>query len=450
MAPRSAARCWATRTSIAPSEAIPFLAPFFEAGTEHVWGGLWNRPGLELRYRSLVVVTTLAATGHLHELQTHLRGALNLGWSGDELREALLQMGGYAGFPAAVEALRVLERPSGPRSQATHVADLNLSFAISPYDRVLPLISGEVKPSGIRLEYEPNPSPSASSPVPRMFFEQIKYQRYDVSEMSFSSYLIERPKGFPYLALPVFHNRNFRYTNLVVRDGSGIRQDHPEDLKGKRFSIPDYQMSMALWTRGILQHEFNILPRDLRWFQTRGQHFSHTGASGTQLPEGVQLTFANAAEADLFARAEVDVSMSFGAGSPGVRTLFSDPQAEATRFYKKDRHLPTPPHHGRARKHRARPSMGSAQPGGRVPTRQDNRATPHARADAVRIQPAVPAERAGAIRRRSVGVRHPRQRGGDRHGPDDLRRTGTHLAQSSARGSFPESVIVADESTIGL
>jgi len=86
----------------------PFLAPFFEAGTEHIWGGLWNRPGLELKYRSLVVVTTLAATGHLHELRTHLRGALNLGWSVEELREALLQIGGYAGFPTAVEALRVL------------------------------------------------------------------------------------------------------------------------------------------------------------------------------------------------------------------------------------------------------------------------------------------------------------------------------------------------------
>jgi 4-carboxymuconolactone decarboxylase len=86
----------------------PFLAPFFEAGTEHIWGGLWNRPGLELKYRSLVVVSTLAATGHLHELRTHLRGALNLGWTADELREALLQIGGYAGFPAAVEALRIL------------------------------------------------------------------------------------------------------------------------------------------------------------------------------------------------------------------------------------------------------------------------------------------------------------------------------------------------------
>jgi len=88
----------------------PFLTPFFEAGTEHIWGGLWNRPGLDLKFRSLAVVSTLAATGHLHELQTHLRGALNLGWTADELREALLQVGGYAGFPAAVEALRVLSQ----------------------------------------------------------------------------------------------------------------------------------------------------------------------------------------------------------------------------------------------------------------------------------------------------------------------------------------------------
>src|SRR5207244_1884793 len=54
------------------AKADPFLAPFFEAGTEHIWGGLWNRPGLDPKFRSLVVVSTLAATGHLHELQTHL------------------------------------------------------------------------------------------------------------------------------------------------------------------------------------------------------------------------------------------------------------------------------------------------------------------------------------------------------------------------------------------
>ena len=87
----------------------PFLAPFFETALDHVWGGVWNRPGLELKYRSLVGVSVLAATGHANEeLKTHLRGALNLGWTVDELREALLQISGYAGFPAAHEALRVL------------------------------------------------------------------------------------------------------------------------------------------------------------------------------------------------------------------------------------------------------------------------------------------------------------------------------------------------------
>jgi alkylhydroperoxidase/carboxymuconolactone decarboxylase family protein YurZ len=78
----------------------PFLAPFFETAIEHVWGGVWNRPGLDLKYRS--------ATGHHEELKTHLRGALNLGWTVDELREALLQIGAYAGFSAAHEALDVL------------------------------------------------------------------------------------------------------------------------------------------------------------------------------------------------------------------------------------------------------------------------------------------------------------------------------------------------------
>lgn len=86
----------------------PFLAPFFETAIEHVWGGVWNRPRLELKYRSLVVVSVLAALGQLDEIKPHIRGALNLGWTADELHEALLQIAGYAGFPAAHEALRVL------------------------------------------------------------------------------------------------------------------------------------------------------------------------------------------------------------------------------------------------------------------------------------------------------------------------------------------------------
>src|ERR1700730_17805616 len=89
-------------------EVDPFTAPFFELGTEHVWGALWSRPGLEVKYRSLVVIAVLASLGRMHELRTHTRGALNVGWTPEELREAFLQLGGYAGYPAAIDALRVL------------------------------------------------------------------------------------------------------------------------------------------------------------------------------------------------------------------------------------------------------------------------------------------------------------------------------------------------------
>jgi alkylhydroperoxidase/carboxymuconolactone decarboxylase family protein YurZ len=101
-----------------------------ETAIEHVWGGVWNRPGLELKYRGLVVVSVLAATGHREELKTHLRGALNLGWTMDELREALLQISAYAGFSAAHEALDVLSElvTQGLRSRS-------ISIRISAVDR---------------------------------------------------------------------------------------------------------------------------------------------------------------------------------------------------------------------------------------------------------------------------------------------------------------------------
>src|ERR1051326_7132631 len=164
------------------------------------------------------------------------------------------------------------------------MTDLHLSFAMTPYDRVLPLITGEVKPAGITLDYQGMPGA-----VPGVFYDQIKFQRYDLSEMSFSSSLVERAKGWPYRLLPVFHNRQFYYTSIVIRRSSGIRVGHPEDLKGKRFAVGDYQQSAALWIRGVLQHEYGVTPQDMRWVQTRGEHYSHTGASGTRPP--VELTY---------------------------------------------------------------------------------------------------------------------------------------------------------------
>ena len=229
------------------------------------------------------------------------------------------------------------------------MADLHLSFAMTPYDRVMPLISGEVKPAGITLDYQGMPGG-----VPGVFYDQLKFGRYDVSEMSVSSSLVERSKGWPYRLIPVFHNRNFSYTNIVIRQSSGIRVDHPEDLKGKRFAVGDYQQTAAMWIRGVLQHEFGITPQDMDWVQTRAENYSHTGASGTKPP--VRISYATAGEGTLFLRGEIDASMSWGEsasalsregvdirGNPDFTLLFSDPKAEAVRFFKKNGIYP--PHH---------------------------------------------------------------------------------------------------------
>ena len=236
------------------------------------------------------------------------------------------------------------------------MADVKLSFAMTAYDRMLPLISGEVKPDGIELEYQGMPGA-----VPRVFYEQIKFHRYDVSEMSMSSFLRMRPVNFPYRMLPVFHNRAFSYTNIFIRSSSGARQDHPEDLKGKNIGIGDYQQSIGLWSRGIFEMEWGVKPEDMIWHQERGEHFSHTGASaevGLSIPEEVELHYAKENFATMYLAGTLDASNGLGASAgsgidrrgagdartnPDVVPLFSDRKAEGIRFFQK--HGVYPPHH---------------------------------------------------------------------------------------------------------
>ncbi len=78
--------------------------------TEFAWGGVWSRDGLSLKQRSLLNLAMLSALNRPHELEIHLRGALNNGCTPNEIRETLLQVAIYAGFPAAVDAFRVAKR----------------------------------------------------------------------------------------------------------------------------------------------------------------------------------------------------------------------------------------------------------------------------------------------------------------------------------------------------
>jgi 3-oxoadipate enol-lactonase/4-carboxymuconolactone decarboxylase len=94
-----------------------FTRDFQELITAYAWGGIWTRPGLDRRSRSMVTLTALVALGHQEELAMHVRAARTNGLTDDEIKEVLLQTAIYCGVPAANTAFRVaqsvLAEPAG-------------------------------------------------------------------------------------------------------------------------------------------------------------------------------------------------------------------------------------------------------------------------------------------------------------------------------------------------
>lgn len=87
--------------------ADEYTRPLQELVTEYCWGAVWNRPGLELKTRSLLNVAMLTALNRPHELRIHVGGALTNGCTREEIIETLLQTAIYCGVPAALESTRI-------------------------------------------------------------------------------------------------------------------------------------------------------------------------------------------------------------------------------------------------------------------------------------------------------------------------------------------------------
>ena len=88
------------------SSADDFMMTMQHITTEWCWGYVWNRPGLELRTRSMLNLAMLTALGRSSELKLHVRGALNNGVSVAEIREILVQATIYCGVPAGLDAFK--------------------------------------------------------------------------------------------------------------------------------------------------------------------------------------------------------------------------------------------------------------------------------------------------------------------------------------------------------
>lgn len=137
------------------------------------------------------------------------------------------------------------------------MAKLNLTIATENYDRVRPLVDGRVQIEGCNINY------LCLGPE-EAFYRAFTNKEFDVSELSFSSYMISRSRGISdYIAMPVFLSRMFRHSAIYVRKDAGI--ERAQDLKGRTVGVPVYAMTAALWVRGMLADDYGVMPGEIHW-----------------------------------------------------------------------------------------------------------------------------------------------------------------------------------------
>jgi 4,5-dihydroxyphthalate decarboxylase len=212
--------------------------------------------------------------------------------------------------------------------------DIPITVASGEYDRIRAIRDGTVKIEGCAVTYhvvEPN----------QLFVRNLKHQEFDVSEMSFSTYITLRDQGRAhYTAIPVFLSRAFRHSAIFVRTDHGIAS--PADLKGKRVGTPEYLTTMLVWMRGLLFDEYGIKPSDLCWQLGGLEQAAHqtakiepiAGIEIEAIPPGKTL-------AGMLADGELDAVFSARPpscllrGAANVARLFPDYRTAEQAYYRK-------------------------------------------------------------------------------------------------------------------
>jgi len=211
---------------------------------------------------------------------------------------------------------------------------LQLSVAVGDYDRTRALLDGKVQIDGVDPVY-------MTLAPEEMFFRAFRNAEFDITEMSFSSYLVKASQGQnDYVAVPVFLSRAFRHTSIYVRTDKIKR---PEDLKGCRIGLPEYQLTANVWARALLQDDYGVKPSDVIWVRGGIDEPGRPEKIKLELPSDIRLENApdGVTISDMLDRGEIEGFIGprppGGAArhNPNVGWLFPDPTIVAKDYYKR-------------------------------------------------------------------------------------------------------------------
>ena len=216
---------------------------------------------------------------------------------------------------------------------------LTLSVAIGDYDRIRPLVNGEVQMDGT------DPVFMFLTPE-EIFFRAFRQEAFDICELSLSSFSLRTAKGDnPYVGVPVFPSRAFRHTSICVRTD---RVKTPTDLKGRRIGTPEYQLTACVWARALLEDEYGVKPSDITWVRGGMEQPGRPEKIALNLPPDVKLEQApdNTTLSAMLDRGEIDgivgprAPSGFDRFEPNIGWLFPDPTAVASDYYRRTRIFP--------------------------------------------------------------------------------------------------------------
>jgi 4,5-dihydroxyphthalate decarboxylase len=218
------------------------------------------------------------------------------------------------------------------------MAKLPLSIAVGDYDRVRPLVDGEIQFDGVEPNFmmlEPE----------EIFFRAFRNVEFDICELSLSSFTLRTSRGNnPYVGVPVFTSRAFRHTAITVRTD---RVRSPSDLAGKRIGVPEYQLTACVWARAILQdHGVNLA--DIDWVRGGLEEAGRVEKIKLRLPAGIRLQDAppERSLSEMLERGELDGIISPRIpscqirGAPNIGWLFADTRAAAADYFQRTRIFP--------------------------------------------------------------------------------------------------------------
>jgi 4,5-dihydroxyphthalate decarboxylase len=219
------------------------------------------------------------------------------------------------------------------------MSNLKLSFAIGDYDRNRPLIDGAVQVDGV--------DPVVMKLYPEeIFFRAMRHEAFDVCELSLSSFVLRTARGdCPYVGIPAFLSRAFRHTSIIARTD---RISRPQDLKGKRVGLPEWQLTANVWTRALLEEDYGVKMTDVRWVRGGLEEPGRKEKVTLKLPPGVVVedigpeqtlnAMLQSGEIDAFIGPRAPTS--FVPSNSKLGWVFEDPTKEAMEYFRRTRIFP--------------------------------------------------------------------------------------------------------------